>query len=256
VTIQNCSQSAGKTRKFLEPSETLRGGNKLMKETVRRLLQDFNNLPELLLTLRKERQMSFKEISDYFCELNYQCSRSLIKRLFTKLEIEKIIRTRDGNKNSFFGKKHTEETKKHLSERAILDGRCRGSKNYFYGKSGELSPAWRGGTSTKRAILYASEDWKNKRLEVFKLDSFTCKLCGYTPENKRNTLNAHHIIPLHLDWNLCLETNNIITLCVTCHKKTFNKEKYFINIFQDIVRTSRRLDDGSRNDYHQQNNVE
>jgi hypothetical protein len=77
--------------------------------------------------------------------------------------------------------------------------------------------------------------------------------CGFTPTKSRNSLNAHHIIPLSKNWNLALENSNLITLCITCHKSTFNKEMRLVTIFQDIVRTSRRLDEDNRNDYLQHN---
>lgn len=117
---------------------------------------------------------------------------------------------------------------------------------------GVLCPSWKGGTSTKRAIFYASDSWKDIRLKVFSRDNFTCKQCGFTPKNERNTLNAHHIVPLYVNWDLSLDMNNIITLCTDCHKKTFSKEKELIPFFQDIVRTSRRLEEANRNDLLEQ----
>lgn len=163
-----------------------------------------------------------------------------------------IKRTREGNKNAFYGKKHSEETIKAMSDREKAKGSQKGELNYFYGKRGESSPNWKGGKSPRRVIFYGSLEWSEKRFEIMKIDGFKCSSCGYAPKNNRNSLNVHHIIPLSVDWEKRLENENLITLCVKCHKETFGYELNFISKFQDIVRTSRRLEETNRNDSFKQ----
>lgn len=136
-----------------------------MKKTVKRLTQDFNNVEELLINLRENQQLSYVKISKYFNSLGYFCSTSLIHRLYKKYNIN-INRNRCGKNNSFYGKKHSNETKDSMSEIRKKLKYSKGEKNYFYGKSKEKSPNWKGGISTKRALFYASQAWYEKRIET------------------------------------------------------------------------------------------
>ena len=142
-----------------------------MKEIVRRLTQDFSNLEELLINLRGNQQLSFAKISKYFNSLGYSCSTSLIERLYKKYNIN-IYRNRCGERNSFYGKKHSNEARNSISKTRKELKHSKGEKNYFYGKCKEKSPNWKGGLSTKRALFYASQTWYEKRTEIFKLDNF------------------------------------------------------------------------------------
>lgn len=216
------------------------------------LLREFPNLKEKLLELR-QKEMPLVEIANYFTGLGYRCDRKTVSRACKKHSIFIGRRSYVGSKNPFYSKKHTDETKNKSSLIHKTMGYAKGKNNFFYGKRGEHSQNWKGGTSTKRAILYASDEWKNLRLRVFTRDVFTCQWCGFIPTKERNRLNAHHIIPLHMDWSLSLDINNLITLCTDCHKKTFNREKELIPFFQDIVRTSGRPEEENRNDFPQLN---
>jgi uncharacterized Rmd1/YagE family protein len=216
------------------------------------LLRTFPNLKEELTRLLQE-EKSFQKISEIFTAKGYRCDRKTVSRVVKKLKIEHKRRTYSGIKNPFYQKRHSNEVRERISAIHKQNGHSKGTKNYFYGKTGKDSPNWKGGISTKRAMFYATNEWKEKRLEIFNLDNFTCLWCGFTPTKSRNSLNAHHIIPLSKNWNLALENSNLITLCITCHKSTFNKEMRLVTIFQDIVRTSRRLDEDNRNDYLQHN---
>ncbi|KKK90226.1 hypothetical protein LCGC14_2725240 [marine sediment metagenome] len=59
-------------------------------------------------------------------------------------------------------------------------------------------------------------DILNLREYIFERDNFTCQKCG-NQGDKNNDLNAHHIIPLYKGGPHKVE--NIITLCVDCHRK-------------------------------------
>jgi len=211
-----------------------------MKKEVKKLFEDFPNLIDLLKKLRQSDEMSYESISNYFNGLGYKCSRKLIERLYKKYKIDSK-RTREGNKNSFYNKSHSEETKEKISKNKIAGEKTKGNKNPMFGKKGILSPVWKGGNSSRQVYFYSSPEWASKRFEIMSMDCFTCMLCGETANKKNGFLNVHHIIPLSVDWEQRLENNNLITLCVSCHKNTFGKEQEMISLFQDIVRTHRRL---------------
>jgi len=211
-----------------------------MKKQVRKLFKDFPNLIEILIELRNDEELSYQKISDHFNALGYGCSKSMIERLYTKYNI-KSKRSRTGKNNSFYNKKHTDKMKLYLSKRAIDSGKSKGKNNPMFGKFGILSPAWKGGKSKRQMLFYSSLEWADKRLEIMKIDNFTCLKCQKNDSKVHASFNVHHIIPLSVDWEQRLVNNNLITLCVSCHKETFGKEQEMINLFQDIVRTHRRL---------------
>lgn len=211
-----------------------------MKKELRRLFDDFPNLIELLKQMRECEEKSYQSISNIFNDMGYKCSRTMIQRVYKKYDID-IKRNRKGKNNSFYGKRHSDKTKECISRQRIEKGIARGKNNPMYGTSGILSPNWKGGTSSKQAIFYSSIEWKEKRNEIMELDNFTCLKCGFYPHKEHNYLNVHHIIPLSLDWEQRLVNNNLITLCIDCHKDTFGNEIKTIHLFQDIVRTHRRL---------------
>lgn len=207
-----------------------------MKQTVKRLLNDFPNIRKDLENIKHRKSMT--DIAKHYSDLGYPCSEALIRRLFRRLEVETShIRTFPGERNPFFGKKHDEKTKNRISKTRKEKGYAKGIKNYFYGKTGILSPNWKGGKSRRQALFYASQEWYDKRLEIMKRDGFSCRNCKWKAGSTRNSLNVHHITPLSTSWELRLLNENLITLCVPCHKKTFGKEKQFEEIFKDIVRT-------------------
>lgn len=73
--------------------------------------------------------------------------------------------------------------------------------------------------------------WGWIRGKVLTRDKNICQNCGIKEEiinGKYNTtMEVHHIIPRHKGGGSCLE--NLITLCTTCHKKTF-KRKYYRSV--------------------------
>lgn len=93
-----------------------------------------------------------------------------------------------------------------------------GGKNGMYGKMGKLNPNWNGGHSPERQSIYARSLWKEIAKSILKRDNYLCQDCG-TPHNKDNKLVVHHIKSWSKYPELRFEPNNLITLCVECHKK-------------------------------------
>lgn len=111
-----------------------------------------------------------------------------------------------GVNNPNYGKHHSEETKEKISQAQI------GEKNHMYGIRGEKHPRWSGG-SPLRMIDMGRSEYRQWRLSVFKRDNFTCQICG----KHGGDINAHHINPwkTHLELRYSLE--NGVTYCRRCH---------------------------------------
>lgn len=133
-----------------------------------------------------------------------------------------------GDKNPFFGKKHSEETGKKMSESRT------GIKNHMFGKhiteehrkrlkevnAGSGNANWMGGKSFE---LYGSEFNDDRRNEIRKRDGFVCQECQYPQSQLKRQLQVHHI-----DYNKKNNNfNNLISLCNACHgKTTFNRDNW------------------------------
>jgi len=59
--------------------------------------------------------------------------------------------------------------------------------------------------------LVRSSDWRDVRNSVV-VEHPYCALCGAEKE-----LEAHHIVPFHINPSLELATNNLAILCRSCH---------------------------------------
>jgi len=128
--------------------------------------------------------------------------------LETKLKLSQMRKgTQKGEKNNFYGKKHTEETKQKI----------RGSNHYN----------WNGGTQREKH----NGDWRYKewRSAVFQRDNWTCQTCHKRSKSGEPIiLEAHHIKSWAGYIDLRYEINNGVTLCKDCHKLTKSYGKKFI----------------------------
>lgn len=78
---------------------------------------------------------------------------------------------------------------------------------------GDKNPHWKGGITPESQTFYSSIEWDVLRKAVYKRDNWTCQECG----NTHCMVHAHHVVPLSEDWDLRLNIDNCITLCVHCH---------------------------------------
>lgn len=95
----------------------------------------------------------------------------------------------------------------------------KGSKNPMFGKFGKVHPSWNGGHSGERQCMYARSFWKELRKLVLKRDSYKCQSC-YSDKK----LVVHHILPWSRYPEFRFTDNNLMTLCVSCHKQTHGKK--------------------------------
>lgn len=143
------------------------------------------------------------------------------------------------------GKKRSEETRKNISNglmgHFVTDEARQKIKEYHTGLvqsvetrarrsialSGENGPNWQGGLTAINEILRKSSKYEEWRNAVYNRDSFTCGLC-----NKRGgDLHAHHIKTRSNHLELIFDIDNGITLCKSCHRKTFGREDEYIGLF-------------------------
>lgn len=121
-----------------------------------------------------------------------------------------------GEKNPFYGQKHTEEQKEKWSEE-------RQGQN-----SGEGSPNWKGGISFEPYPPTFNEQLKRK---IRKRDNYTCQECEYTEKQLGYNLCVHHI---DYDKNNCSE-DNLISLCVSCNSKANYGREEWTKHFKEMI---------------------
>ena len=156
----------------------------------------------------------------------------------TKKKLSEAGKKRIGNKNGFYGKKHSEETKKRIS-----DAR-KGGTSWNKGKSswrkgthlsaehkqilsesqmGEKNNVWNGGASFDPYCHKFNEKFKESVRDKFNRE---CFLCGKTEIKNGKKLSVHHV---NYDKNcLCGDTKcEFVPLCQSCHSKTNHDREYY-----------------------------
>jgi len=123
-----------------------------------------------------------------------------------------------GNKKTQFqkghkiwlGRKHTEETKRKMKEKAKYRKR-------------EKAPNWQGGISFEPYPMDWTEDIREA---IRKRDNYVCQMCGIHQDELKGwnkKLDVHHI-----DYDKDnLNPENLISLCKSCHMKTNCNREYW-----------------------------
>lgn len=118
---------------------------------------------------------------------------------------------------SKIGKPRSEETKQKVSKTRIEKGVAKGDKN----------PNWNNGSSFEP---YGIEFNKEKKQFILERDNYKCQ--------DPNCESAENLHIHHIDYNkLNSNSENLITLCVSCHAKTNNKSKrnYYTGFYQNLM---------------------
>lgn len=134
---------------------------------------------------------------------------------------------RIGEKNAFYGKKHTDEYKKWATESRKGIDQCTPEqriKQYENQPRGEDCHLWQGGKSFE---IYPKEFNKHLKKKIKIRDNHTCIICN----KKTQKLDIHHI-----DYDkMNSSEKNLIALCHSCHSKTNANRQQWEFFFVSII---------------------
>lgn len=135
---------------------------------------------------------------------------------------KRISKRQQGNKNSFYGKKHTlesiEKIRKSAKRKRIRGIKHRPHHSHTGINLGDKNPNWKGGISSINVKIRQTQKYKLWRKSIFERDNYTCQNCGI----KNCYIIVHHIKCFADYPELRFIIDNGITLCKECHKKTNN----------------------------------
>lgn len=93
--------------------------------------------------------------------------------------------------------------------------RSTGEGNTMYGRSGELSPHWQGGSVNWIEGRFSTDKdglrWQAQRLLCLERDGYRCTKC-----HEEGNLEIHHGVPYR--WGHSHALKLLVTLCRSCHK--------------------------------------
>lgn len=151
-------------------------------------------------------------------------------------------RFQKGQPSPFTGRKHSEESKRKMSDIAKAQNRVPGygyKINALKGKRGPEVHSWKGGLTPERQKAYSTDEWKECVKSVWARDNAICQLCGKDHRDidrkKEKKFNIHHIISFQVvDYRF--NVDNLILLCYDCHRWVHskkNKDKVLIKEIND-----------------------
>lgn len=119
-----------------------------------------------------------------------------------------------GNKNPFYGKKHTKESiEKIRKSRKYIIFSQKTKNKISCSLKGEKNPNWRGGITKTTEKIRIKREYKIWRKAVLERDGWICQKCM----EGDGILNAHHVLNFISHPKLRLDINNGITLHQECH---------------------------------------
>ena len=108
-----------------------------------------------------------------------------------------------------------------LEARRFCSNDCRGVAHSEY-ISGENHPCWKENTTQRYG-----PNWKDQAPKARQRDDYECQICGLPQEDHFRKLGVHHMTPRsefldedgNYDWEKGNKLENLVTLCVSCHRK-------------------------------------
>lgn len=143
-------------------------------------------------------------------------------------ERKKMSEAKAGTKNAMYGKHHSEETKRKITEKAIGREISEETRQKMSESStGENNHEWKGGV-TYFPYCHKFNDKLKERIRI--RDDHTCQLCNEKQNGRK--LDIHHI--LH-DRENCEPL--LISLCRKCHGKANHNREYYESFFMDKLKS-------------------
>jgi hypothetical protein len=134
-----------------------------------------------------------------------------------------------GHLSGFAGHRHSDSTRRRLSEISIAAGRVPYKPeigSYMKGRKGSDTPQWKGGITPERQSFYSSSEWRSACVAVWKRADAKCERCGLDHRtltaNQRGSFHVHHIISFMVK-ELRAEVSNLSLLCARCHRFVHSK---------------------------------
>ncbi len=135
-----------------------------------------------------------------------------------------------GESNAFYGRTHSEESKKKSSLSHI--GKKQ-SKEQVDNKTGLNSANWRGGKSFEP---YSMEFNNKLKKDIRQRDNFKCQNCGRLQEENKIKLHIHHInYDKYNNWD-----DNLVSLCKSCHATTNHNRDFWQKHFEYLIWLKKR----------------
>ena len=137
--------------------------------------------------------------------------KSRSKKIGIKQSPEHIQKRVDGRA----GYQHSEETKKQIRETNLRTWAIPEVRNQSVG---ENNPTWKDGISF---VPYPVQFNTILKERIRNRDGRICQACGKTEEENGQRLDIHHV-----DYDKKnLSDENFISLCFSCHRKSFNRNR-------------------------------
>jgi len=138
--------------------------------------------------------------------------------IYSEEHLKQMSKSHKGHISWMKGKKHTEATRRKISE--SRKGKLTGCNH----------PKWKGGVSRASKTGYYSVQYKEWRRKVFERDNYTCQICGaHNGNGKFVYLTAHHKKSFSKYPKLRFDVNNGLTVCELCHCKIDKYRARFMN---------------------------
>lgn len=154
--------------------------------------------------------------STYKLADEYNVSQQCIIRLLNKQNLIRSVKesckfqNRKGENNNFYGKKHSDESKKKMSE-------------FAKERIAERNPNYKNGKYIRRPKDFKIAIFKPIRNDIFTRDNHTCYYC----KKRGGHLHAHHKIPYWVKPEAFLDKDNLITVCTECHFSKAHKNCWY-----------------------------
>lgn len=140
---------------------------------------------------------------------------------------KKISNSGKGKHKYWLGKKLSEEHKRKMSKSLI------GKVAWFKGLSSEMQPNWKGGLCPSP---YPKQFNAELKLEIRERDNFECQLCGISEKqsiiNYGRVLSINHI---NFDKNNCSK-DNLNSLCCMCNSIVNGEREKWTKLFMEKLK--------------------